>query len=220
VGDQGANDGGGVSQAGAVSVGSDVGRVGLGLSLTLAESQLGVEVVDPGLDVGEGLGGGHGAVVVGDQGSDGGGVSQTSAVAVGSQIGRVGLSLGFALTELDEGVGLGVGVVNPGLNVGEGLGGHNGAVVVGDQGGGVAVAVGGGQVGGVSLSLTLAEQVVASVQHTISLSGKVSVGGSNVVGVEGNGGAVSVLDEGSVPGAGRPNNGKEQNGKHVDWLRA
>ena len=42
------------------------------------------------------------------------------------------------------------------------------------------------------------------------LSGKVSVGGSNVVGVEGNGGAVSVLDEGSVPGAGRPNNGKEQ----------
>merc|ERR1719312_1990613 len=171
--------------------------------LNLAEDGgLGVEVVDPGLDVGEGLGGGHGAVVVGDQGSDGGGVSQTSGVAVGSQIGRVGLSLTLA-------------------DVDEGLGGHNGAVVVGDQGGGVSqgggVAVA-GQVGGVSLSLTLAEQVVASVQHTISLSGRVGVGGGNVVGVEGNGGAVSVLDEGSVPGAGRTNNGKEQNGKHVDWL--
>merc|ERR1712240_577935 len=129
-------------------------------------------------------------------------------------MGRVGLSLGFALTEVDEGVGLGLGVVNSGLDVGEGLGGHNGTVVVGDQGGGIGqgggVAVA-GQVGGVSLSLTLAEQVVASVQHTISLSGKVSVGGGNVVGVEGNGGAVSVLDEGSVPGAGRTNNGKEQN---------
>merc|ERR1719312_1299077 len=105
--------------------------------LNLAEDGgLGVEVVNPGLDVGEGLGGGHGAVVVGDQGSDGGGVSQTSGVAVGSQIGRVGLSL--TLAEVDEGVGLGLGVVNSGLDVGEGLGGHNGAVVVGDQGGGVS----------------------------------------------------------------------------------